>query len=210
MNFFKASNFSLPTIYNKKRYILSIFFPFCLIMCERFLFYFPSPELAYGCLNGCGWEHMWFSQELGHLCVMCRRTSRREATLGAAALHTWFVQGLSSAGKHTLRTRIAQLCLIWGEALHIFKPWVSHIYNEKGKGWMVPTSQSYLTTIWDLHGQGLVPGTELVLTRGCLWLIVSFISFGLSHINVDTDTCSAEACVSGSDTAKGSTFVWHL
>lgn len=114
MNFFKASNFSLPTIYNKKRYSLSIFFRFCLIMWERFLFCFPSPELAYGCLNGCGWEHTWFSQELGHLCVMCQKMSRREATLGASALHTWFVQGLSSAGKHTLRTRIDQLCLIWG------------------------------------------------------------------------------------------------
>lgn len=32
------------------------------------------------------------------------------------------------------RTHSHQLCLIWGKALHVFKPQVSHTYHEKGKG----------------------------------------------------------------------------
>lgn len=88
---------------------------------------------------------------------------------GASLLGAWRARRLASAGEHTRRTRSHHLRLIWGKALHLFKPQVSHTWHEKGEGWV-----SHLAELsWDPQGQGSVPGTELVLARGWLWLLVS-------------------------------------
>ena len=133
----------------------------------KVFFLFSKPGIGIGCPDGCEQERMWLSQYPG---CLPRAGGPAEGKPFSEPPHLVLdMLGDCPVLGSACRTRGHQLCLIWGKALHLFKPRISHTYHEKGEGWVFTPRRAVLSSTQ----LGLGAGTELMLPGGWLWLIVS-------------------------------------